>query len=154
MAKVKVWNDNKYPHTETFKGDKITIPAGGFIEMDYVEAVEFQGQFTPIKKLGTGADDPTGFKMIRVEQPKEPVFKEDPNMVHATGKMLGSPAEVLAFAKAYAAANPDLLPQKPEGVQDGSVTLSKAEFDGLLARMAALESQTEKRGPGRPKKQA
>lgn len=155
-ALVKVWNDNVHPHSERFKGKEITIPAKGYIEMDFIDAVDFQGQFTSMKKLGTGADDPRGFKMIRVERPAEPIFKDDPQVFHATGKNFGSPAEMAAFAKAFAAANPDLVAK--DGDQDKAsdrVSLSKTDFEQLMTRIAALESsQTDKRGPGRPKKEA
>ncbi len=67
--KVKVWNDN--PHTdwaEKFKGDDVNIPSGKCIEMEFYEAHEFRGQYTPIRIRGDGTQDPKSFKMIRVEQ--------------------------------------------------------------------------------------
>jgi hypothetical protein len=153
---VKVWNDNIYPHTERFKGEEITIPAKGYVEMDFIDAVDFQGQFTSMKKTGTGGDDPRGFKMIRVERPAEPLFKDDAQVFHATGKSFGSPSEMAAFARAFAAANPDLVAKEAEkGAAADTVTVSKSDFEALMARIGALESaQTEKRGPGRPKKEA
>lgn len=42
---VKVWNKNTFPHEEKFKGTEILIPAGGFVKMDYDEAILFKGQF-------------------------------------------------------------------------------------------------------------
>lgn len=68
-GKVKVWNDNSVIWTESFKGEKITIPAKSFVEMDFYEAHEFKGQFSPVKLKGDGTQDPTTFKMIRVEMP-------------------------------------------------------------------------------------
>jgi hypothetical protein len=68
MAKVKVWNDN--PHTdwvEKFKGDEVKIPRGQSIEMEFYEAHEFKGQFSPIKIKADGTQDPRSHKMIRVE---------------------------------------------------------------------------------------
>ncbi len=155
MAKVKVWNDNKYPHTERYKGKEITIPAGEYIEMDYFDAVDFQGQFTPVRYLGTGAHDPACFKMIRVERPVGPVLPEEKNVFHATGKAFGSPAEMIAFAKAYAAANPEQIAEENTEADSGKVSMSKEQYENLLSRLAAVESErTEKKGPGRPRKEA
>lgn len=68
MPRVRVWNDNK--HTtwkEKFKGDDVVIKSGAFVEMEFYEAHEFKGQFSPIKVKGDGTQDETSFKMIRVE---------------------------------------------------------------------------------------
>lgn len=67
MSLVKVWNDNKYPFSDTFKGDKITIGPGEHIEMDWDDAVEFRGQFYPPEFDGSGNQKAQSFKMIRVE---------------------------------------------------------------------------------------
>jgi hypothetical protein len=151
---VKVWNDNVHPHVETFKGEVQTIPAGGYIEMDYVEAVQFAGQFTSPKFITDGVPDPKAYKMLRVDQPTTPVFRET-NVLHATGQTAQTPAEVMAMAKAYAALHPELVAVDPEAEKSSKVTIDKTQLEGLLARVAALESQTnEKRGPGRPKKEA
>ncbi len=155
MPKVKVWNDNTHDHTEKFKDKILTVPAKGYIEMEYLDAVDFKGQYTPIKLLGTGAQDPAGFKMIRVEPPKEDLFTEDKNVFHGTGKQFSEPGELIAFAKAYAAQNPDLVAPKNPEVEDGRVSMSKQEFETLVARVNALESEKSgKRPPGRPRKEA
>lgn len=65
--KAKVWNDNKFVHKEKFRGDMVTIPPGEFIEMDYMDAVQFRGQMTPISRDVDGAPTPKSFKMIRLE---------------------------------------------------------------------------------------
>lgn len=153
MAVVKVWNDNQYDHTEKFKGKEITIKAGGFVEMDYIDAVDFRGQFITPRMLGPNNPDPKFFKMIRVEQPVEPVVKEDPNVFHATGKSFGTPTEVIALAKAYATLNPDLVADDPDAerlVAKGPAGPSTAD---LLARIAALEAQAARAKPG-PKPKA
>lgn len=67
--RCKVWNDN--PHTdwkETFKGDIVTIPSKKFIEMEFYDAHEFKGQYSPIKLKPDETQDPASFKMIRVEK--------------------------------------------------------------------------------------
>lgn len=70
MAQVKVWNDNTHPYSETFKDNKIVIPAGGFIEMEYYEAHELKGGYKAIERDGDNQPLPSSFKMIRVEEPK------------------------------------------------------------------------------------
>lgn len=67
--KVKVWNDNVHPYSEDFRGKKISIPAKGFIEMEYDEANLFRGTFSPVIRDADGNDMAEGYKMIRVEDP-------------------------------------------------------------------------------------
>lgn len=64
---VRVWNDNTYPHTEEFKGEKVTIPARGHVMMEWSEAHEFKGRYTPIIRDGGNQPKPESFKMIRIE---------------------------------------------------------------------------------------
>ncbi len=151
MAKVKVWNDNKYPHTEMFKGDRIHIPAGEFIEMDWEEAMEFRGQFTGIKLLGDDSPDPAGFKMIRVEQPKEPIFKEGPLVCHANGEQAVTKEDLAMllnkFGHMRAPSDPSLEPKSSDDVYE-------ARIKALEAKIEALASP-EKKKLGRPfKKEA
>jgi hypothetical protein len=151
---VKVWNDGIYPHKEMFKGEEINIAPGSYVEMDYIEAVEFKGQFTSPKTDASGKPDPRFFKKIRVEQPTEPIFK-DHNVLHATGQKADSMAELMQMAKAFAQANPDRVAVEPDLDKQDRVTISKAELEQLSARLAALESEkVGKRPPGRPKKEA
>ncbi len=67
--RCRVWNDS--PHTdwkEIFKGDTILIPKGKFIEMEFYDAHEFKGQYSPIRLKADETQDQTSFKMIRVEK--------------------------------------------------------------------------------------
>lgn len=77
MAIVKVWNKNTHPFTTTFKGDKITIPPQGFVEMEYYDAYEFRGQYHPQMLDHDGIPLPSSYKMIQVEDSKSgaPVFE-------------------------------------------------------------------------------
>jgi hypothetical protein len=139
MPIVKVWNDNQYEHCERFKGEEIRISPGGFVEMDYIDAVDFRGQFTTPKMLGPNNPDPRHFKMIRVEEPTEPVVKDDKTVHHATGKAFESTADLIEFAKAYAKANADLAVVNPEA--EAEARRRHESNDALLARIAALEAQ-------------
>jgi hypothetical protein len=98
MALVKVWNDNKYPHVEKYQGRDIEIGPGDFIEMDYDDALQFQGKFKPPMINGQG-HDPRGFKKIRVERP--PVAKANPLMNHVTGQTAESSEELKAAMAQY-----------------------------------------------------
>jgi len=152
MAIVKVWNDNEFPHKERFKGEELVIPAGGFIMMDYIDAIDFRGQFITPKMRGPNDPDPTCFKKIRVEEPLEPVIKEDPNVFHATGKSMGSMAEILEFAKAYAAANPALV-AKDESLDKAGP--SNSELQAQIAELRALlESQARSKPGPKPAQRA
>lgn len=66
IAQAKVWNDWTAEHVETFKGETIRIPAKGFIVMDWAEAVQFKGSYTPIVRDGMERDLKP--KMIRLEK--------------------------------------------------------------------------------------
>ena len=68
---VKVWNRNTHPHTEKFKGKSITVPAQGSIEMEFEDAVDFLGQFTPIERDGAGQPLPKSYKMLDIEKPSD-----------------------------------------------------------------------------------
>lgn len=140
MAKVKVWNRNKYPHKELYKGDQVVIPAGGFIEMDWEEAVQFKGQFTGMAPLkseddgagGMGEPDPRFFKMIEVESPAEDPVKDDGLVNHATGKRADDAQALLGQLLQFARENPDRV------VKDSDLDGQKPADDG---RVAALERE-------------
>ncbi len=135
MATVKVWNDNKFEHVESFKGKEVRIPAGGFVEMDYIDASDFQGQFTGLKMKGPNDPDPTNFKMIRVDAPSEPIIKEDPNVVHATGKKASDVKELLTLLRSHAEANPDLVVEDAdaEKASGGKIAALEAQIAELTA---------------------
>tara|TARA_R110000868_G_scaffold9394_2_gene46908 strand:- start:63 stop:509 length:447 start_codon:yes stop_codon:yes gene_type:complete len=147
MPKVKVWNDNVHPHTETFKGDVIHIPAKTCIEMEWEEAIEFKGQFTGMKRRGDDSPDPTGFKMIRVEKPSEPIFKEPPLVNHANGQVVLTKAELMESLAQYAHLRAPSDPLAEAGIT------SPSNAD-LIERIAALEEALAASGkPRRAKKE-
>lgn len=148
MAIVKVWNDHTLEHVEKFKNEVKRIPPGGYIEMDYIDAIEFKGQYFGMRMLGPNHPDPKTFKMIRVEEPSAPVVKEDPNMFHATGKPASSPAEIIALAKAYQTLNPELAVKNDDldARAESSAAKLAAENEQLRAQLAALQAK-KKPGP-------
>jgi len=132
MAKTKLWNDNDHEHREKFKGAEVVIPAKGFIEMDFEEACELKGQFTPIVMLAEGVPDPKSFKKLRVEWPKEPTAKVDPLVCHADGSSAGSAQELAA----------KLLQFAPLLVKDEAAEAeARRKADAGEQRVAALEAQ-------------
>lgn len=145
MARVKVWNDNVHPHTEMFKGEKIHIEAKQFIEMDYEEANEFKGQFTGMRLLGDDTPDPRGYKMIRIEG-SAPVLSPNELVCHATGEQAATKDDLAKLLNHFGHLRPAV---DPNASTDSAALLTKA-----LARIEALEAAQEKRGPGRPKKEA
>ena len=154
MAKVKVWNDNVHPHRERFRGDWIEIPAKSYIEMEWEDGVQFRGQFTGIAPIipETGNPDPTRFKMIRVEAPSEPIFKDAPLVNHATGEVAATMGELRTILREFRDANPDrIVPDTGEGKTD-QVASMQAQIDDLKALI--LSQNVEKRPVGRPKKEA
>jgi hypothetical protein len=92
---VKVWNDNVYPFSQVFKGDKLTIPAGSFLMMDLEEAVEFKSSFSPIVLDADESPLPSSYKMIRIERgSSDPVVPNADLICHANGKRVASKAEL------------------------------------------------------------
>lgn len=73
---VKVWNRNSFDHKELFKDDAVFIPAGKYIEMDYYDAVQFLGQFYPMKFGKDGIQDPKSYKWLEIDpEDKKKVFQ-------------------------------------------------------------------------------
>lgn len=65
--KVKVVNQNTYPYEEIYRGDKVTIPAGGHVVMDKEDAVMFLGQFNSIVRDVDGNPHPKSFKRLVID---------------------------------------------------------------------------------------
>lgn len=104
MAKWRVYNTHPmgYTHKEMFKGNMLEIPAGQFVLMDYEDAVQFRGQFFPIKLRGDNTQDPISFKCIKIEADgdlklaKEDLAKEATKIYvcHLDGKEFSSKDEL------------------------------------------------------------
>jgi uncharacterized C2H2 Zn-finger protein len=133
MAKVKVWNDNTVTWNEKFKGDDVKIPAKGYVEMEFYEAHEFKGQFSPIKVKADGTQDPGSFKMIRVEPLEETAAGEieDGQEIFPCNLCRKVFTTEAALLKHSDAAHADRMVNDPEA-----------------------EKHAPKRGPGRPPKAA
>ncbi len=139
--RAKVWNDNVHPHVEMFKEQRISIPARGFVEMDYEEAMEFKSQFTVPVTDGEKNPIEKHFKKIRVEAAGA-TSSAQPLICHATGKIASSPEELAKMNAEHA----DKLDADSAKELEDLVRL-KAENAELQAKLAAM---TEKRPPDRP----
>lgn len=95
MAKWRVWNKhpNGFTHKEKFKEQLIEIKAGEYVLMDYEDAVQFRGQYFPMKKDAQGAPDPAGFKVIHLERHGEEAVKPTEFVCHFDGKKF--PTQIL-----------------------------------------------------------
>jgi hypothetical protein len=153
MPLVKVWNDNIYPHSELYKGDRLTIPAGGCIEMEWEEAIQFRGQYTPMPPQDTRDEDiPKYYKMIRIDQPSEPIFKDPGHIVHATGQKAVSAEQLGLLLAEFRDANPQRAVRDDESAKDSRIASLEAQLAEIKTLIAA--NQATKRGPGRPPKGA
>lgn len=100
--KAKVYNRHRegMTHKENFKGNLIEIKAGSFIVMDYEDAVDFKGQYFPMKLLPTGQPDPAGWKMIEVVPIVDGEDETITYICNMDGKEFSSQAELDAYTKA------------------------------------------------------
>ncbi len=152
MAQVKVWNENTHDFKQEVKGVMLEIPAKGFIEMDYEEAIDFKGMFSPLPPADFSGDHALYYKMIRVEAPAAPVFKDEGLTNHLTGARSASPEDLAATLAAVR----HLIVKDPEAERQAP-SAEVAELRRQIAELAALVSDLtppEKRGPGRPRKEA
>jgi hypothetical protein len=133
-AKWKVWNmhPNGLTHKEKFKENLIEIPAGQYVEMDYEDAVQFRGQFFPMRKDAMGQPDPKSFKVIKIEKPTDeaPIAAKE-FICHIDGAKFPSQALLDAYIKTN---------------HDG-----KAFKDDRLDEQ--IEKEVARKGPGRPPKE-
>lgn len=69
MPQWRVWNMHPEgkTHKESFRGDMIEIPAGKYVLMDYEDAYQFKGQYFPMKFNGDGFQEPSSFKVLKLE---------------------------------------------------------------------------------------
>ena len=144
MGLVKVWNNNVHPFTQDFKSQKISIPPQAYIEMDYEEAVEFKGKFSPIITDGDGNPLPESYKMIKVERPAQTAAVPG-LMNHATGKQAATAEELRAVLAEFShlqVKDDDLEnsgPSKLDALQTENLEL-RARLDAIESRFAAQDS--------------
>lgn len=102
--RVRVYNRNTHPYHNTFKGKNVTIPAGGFIEMDRSDAVQLKSKMVVIPNTfdGAGNQRPESFSKLELVPVGggETVSKVTEKFIcHATGKEFDSEKEYMAHLK-------------------------------------------------------
>lgn len=105
MAKYRVWN--KHPdgmtHKERFRDQQLEIAAGDFILMDYEDAVQFKGQYFPMKMNAMNQQMPETYKCIMIEPDDavavKPEFTPDPFICHYDGKKFDSATALAVYVK-------------------------------------------------------
>lgn len=105
---VKVWNDNVFDFTQRFKGSEVTVPAKGHIEMEFEEAVEFTGAYSPMAP----EDEPQPerfFKRIRYDQPTSHEVKAEGYRCVATGKTFQNKDEYITHLQKQLSENKERL---------------------------------------------
>lgn len=135
MAKWKVWNrhPNGLTHKEKFKEQSVEIKAGEYVLMDYEDAVQFRGQYFPMKKDAQGAPDPAGFKVIHLEKHED---SPEPAVVEFVCHFDGAKFPTKALLDNYLTKN------------YADQTFNDDALDAEIQKEAAV-----KRGPGRPPKE-
>lgn len=104
MQKWRVYNVHRdgLTHKEKFRGEEIVIPPGGFVLMDYEDAVLFKGQYYPMQFDGMNQQTPESMKMIKIEADSEdavvPVKMKF--VCQRDGKEFESQAQLDAYTKA------------------------------------------------------
>lgn len=102
MEKVRVYNDNKFTHTEKFMGDEIRIAPGEYLEMIRDEAVMFKSQFYPPKFGGDGVQLAESYKMIRIAEidgSEKPKPKREEHRCHVCREVFKSNAGLMSHIR-------------------------------------------------------
>ena len=154
MAKVKVWNDNIYDFTSTFKGEKLTVPAGGFVLLDFEEAQEFRGQWSPMPPEDFAGDERTFYKMIRVEAGPAGYVVPTGFINQVPGQRFETQKELDFSLEPYRGrlVKDELADKEANDASNNKEALLHAEIARLRQELAEANEPEEKRGPGRPRK--
>lgn len=148
MATARVFNDNVHPYRETFKGTLIEIPVGGSVDMDFEEALQFEGTARSMIKNAGGQQCPTSFKKLRVVPLSAVPLAPAPLICHATGKVAADAAELARWN----AENEHLLHDDAKDTVE-ALKAKDAEIASLRAQLEATAVPTRGK-PGRPRKDA
>lgn len=97
MSLVKVWNDNDLDFRQDYKGNVVFIPAKGFIEMDWDEAIAFKSYPYPMQFDGMGQQLKSSFKMIRVEGKRDTSTQVVMFRCHKDGSLHASKEALTAY---------------------------------------------------------
>jgi len=132
---AKVWNKNVHPFSQDYKGEKIFIPAGGYIDMDYHDAIQFKSTYYPPEYDASKNQLETSYKMIVVE-PYNQGQAPDPESIQAFRSHLDGSLHM--SKEALAAHDADLTASAPKDA-DGAAIVSRSpgrprKDSGVVAR--------------------
>lgn len=145
MATARVYNDNVHPYRENFKGNIVEIPAGGFVTMDFEEALQFEFTGAPMIKNAGGQQCPTSFKRIRVVALDKVAPAEVPLVCHATGQKVATTEELAALNREHEHLLHDDAKEQVKELRE-----KDDEIAALKAQLA--EAAVPKNKGGRPRK--
>ena len=132
--KVKVYNDNVHDFNQTFRDDKIHIPAKGYIEMDEDDAHSFECQYHPPTVDAGGTQMAESYKMLRVDRPGGPSRALDPWTCQACNYKGVSKEDLNSHVKARLHLNDG------HKILENETALSAEEVvEGLMARDDVME---------------
>lgn len=141
VGKWRVWNKHShgFDHAEMFKGEMVRIPHNKYILMDYEDAVQFKGQYFPMKIAADGTHDPKGFKQLFIEPDGgvSVITKSEEFVSHMDGKKFSSKSELDAHLKANFAGQEF----KDEALEE------------IIAKTEAVVAERKKPGP-KPKEKS
>jgi hypothetical protein len=106
LVTCRVWNDNLYDFSGTFKEKPIKIVAGKFLDMDPFEGNDFVSQYSPIVKGADGQPLPSSYKKLRKEfiysdsAPQSPTIESKKNKCNCCGHTASNKADLEAHIKA------------------------------------------------------
>jgi hypothetical protein len=148
--KVKVWNENVHEFKQEFRGEKWTIPAKGFVEMEDDYAHNFLCSYSPIEVDADGAQKPQSFKRLRIEGHGN-AFSHDPLTCQACNYKAVSKKDLLTHTNERLNDGKHVKLEEAGSVNPDEIIegLSPEVLEKLAARLAGLT-----RKPGRPRKEA
>jgi hypothetical protein len=144
-CRARVWNRGTKIHREMFKGEKIEIPGGEFVEMDYYDAVAFKGQFVPVvvNDLGQHITE----KRIEIEKIPESIRERTTGYVNPiNGRVFASEQEAKDEMHKTKEGFIQVKEAESEAFTGIQSTLVKVTgvLENLSSRLDSLESKTEK----------
>lgn len=101
MSKWRVYNrhpDNT-THREKFRGDDVVIPGGEYVLMDYEDAIQFKGQYFPIRLTGENIQARDSYKCIELKADGEAAVPAPFYVSPVDGKKFNSQQELDAYIK-------------------------------------------------------
>lgn len=151
---ARIWNNSDKEYREKFKAKEIVIPARGYVDMEYYEAVYFVGTFAPSMKDERGQWIKS--KPLRLEK----LFDLDPNwkpnqfVSHADGKSFNTEDELKEHLVSIKG---KYEPQKDERL-DASLAAQKKNMDEVLGKLTSVLDNMNERlakleGSAKPKSQ-